>query len=72
MNDFEQTLKSILYDVQSHKRDRNELKKMYIQERLSKSLMTYYSETEDSIQYLTDKDGLNLMRKLNRIEAEQQ
>ena len=46
---FKDILDTILNDIQSHKRDKTLLMQMYIEDRLNKSLITYYKEISESV-----------------------
>lgn len=63
---FEDTLAEILKDLNNHKRDKAMLLEMYINDRLNKSLETYYKELSDSLQYLATKSDIKILKKLSR------
>ena len=59
-------LYNILDDLSKHKRNKEELLPLYINERLNKSLQTYYKEITNSFNYLKYKDSKDVLNKLNR------
>ena len=61
-------LECILKDLNQHKRNKNELIIFYINERLTKSLKSYYDELSVAVNYLNKKDEISLLRKMNRYE----
>ena len=65
---FEEILNGIIKDLNAHKRDKAKLMEYYVNERLNKSLKTYYEEMDRISKYLADKDALNVARKLNKEE----
>ena len=62
--DFRERLLSMKEELSEHKRDRAELKKYYIQERLSSSLQSYYKEINNSYSYLRHKDEVKVVKEL--------
>ena len=60
------TLDNILNDLSKHKRNKDELLILYINERLDKSLHTYYSSLISSVNYLKYRNCKNVMDKMNR------
>lgn len=59
-------LYNIIKELSFYKRNKNDLLAQYINERLNKSLQTYYKELIDSFDYLKYKDSSNILKKLNR------
>lgn len=59
-------LKDMLNELKGYKRDKNVLMEGYINDRLNKSLKSYYSEISDSLTYLQTKSSANVMRKANK------
>ena len=59
-------LYQILEDISNHKHSRQELLLSQIQQRLDDSLKAYQHSIDDSYNYLSTKDELNVMKKLNR------
>lgn len=65
---FKVYLLEILNDLNKYgQKSKHELLKSYIADRLNKSVATYYKEINISMNYLRDKDAMNLARKLNKI-----
>lgn len=63
---FKDILDTILNDIQLHKRDKTLLMQMYIEDRLNKSLITYYKEISESVEFLNSKDPIKMSRRLYR------
>lgn len=61
------TLAEILTDIQNHKRNKDELRIMYTQERLQKSLSSYYDKLQKSSHYLAYNSYQDRRRTLNRL-----
>ena len=60
-------LNSILEDLSKYKHtDKNALFISYINERLNKSFQTYYDELTKSINYLSRKNEIRVVKQLNR------
>ena len=57
-------LEQMLLDLQTHKHKREELYEYYIQDRLAKSLKTYYKEVSSSLRFYKDKDELKILEGL--------
>ena len=55
-----------LTELQQHKRNKEDLILLYVNNRLETSLVNYYSDLQDSINYLERRRELNLMKKMNR------
>lgn len=53
-------------ELQHYKRSKSELIETYINDRLQSSMMTYYKELSQSLEFLKKKDEARMMRKLNR------
>ena len=62
-------LDSMLLDLSKHKRNRDELMHYYVNMRLSKSLEVYYKELSENLDYLAGKNGLRVLRQLNRMSG---
>ena len=62
-------LNSFLIDLSQHKHNREDLMKTYIQERLSKSLVTYYDELYNNLTYLMKKEDLKVLKEYNKINV---
>lgn len=61
------TLAEILTDIQNHKRNKDELRIMYTQERLQESLSSYYDKLQKSSHYLAYNSYQDRRRTLNRL-----
>lgn len=59
-------LYNIIDELSKYERNKEELLTLYINERLNKSLQTYYKEITNSFNYLKYKDGKNVLNKINR------
>lgn len=57
----------MLNDLSKYKRDKNLLMQIYIENRLNKSLETYYSQLNSSLESLLDSDELKVLRRSNKI-----
>ena len=57
----------MLNDLSKYKKDKNSLMQMYIENRLNKSLETYYSQLNSSLESLLDSDELKVLRRSNKI-----
>ena len=63
---FKSKLYNILNDLKQHQRDRSTIMEESVQERLNKSLNEYNKSIADSYNYLTYRNSLRVMKKLNR------
>ena len=59
-------LYNILDDLSKYKHNKDDLFPMYVNERLNKSLQTYYKEITNSFNYLKYKDSNTILKRLNR------
>lgn len=66
MDFVEQKLSNILFELDKYKRDKNDLIKYYISQRLTKSLHSYYSDITKSFDYIKYKDELRIAKNLNK------
>lgn len=57
-------LLNIKEDLKSHHKDRQTAMRIFIQQRLNKSLTSYYKELTSSTQYLLKRNVENVLRKL--------
>lgn len=57
----------MLNDLSKYKRDKNLLMQIYIENRLNKSLETYYSQLTSSLESLLGSDELKVLRRSNKI-----
>ena len=60
-------LNNMLKDLSKYKRDKKDLLEMYINDRLSKSLETYYSELSNSLTYLVKKNELRVLKNMDKL-----
>ena len=56
-------LLEIKKELRKYHRDRQFLEKYYINKRLHDSLISYYSDLEDSIKYLNNRQSENIFKK---------
>ena len=61
-------LEGILKDLSLYHRNKNDLKILYINERLNKSLETYYKELSSSLDYLSNRNQENLAKKVRNMK----
>ena len=60
-------LYSMIEELQQYKRDKNDLMKQYVSERLDKSFSQYDKELQQSILYLTKKHEKSLVKRLKKL-----
>ena len=63
---FNNKLYYILKDIKQYKRSRNDAMTEYVATRLAQSLRAYEHNTSQSVEYLTARNDINLLKKLNR------
>lgn len=61
---FAEHLHTIKQDLSKHHRDRSQLCKLYVQQRLNKSLYSYYSDLSTSANYLQNRKLESVIRKM--------
>ena len=61
-------LDNVLDELQKYKRDKKTLLSVYIQDRLNRSLLTYYKQLTSSIRYYDRKDELRILKKLGETK----
>lgn len=61
-------LNHILEDLQKHKRNKEDLVALCIQERLNKSLEVYEKQLSYSLKYYTKADEIRILKKLGGTE----
>lgn len=66
-SNFHNNLNEILCELNEHHRDKSTLKLFYLNERLNKSLSTYYHEITKTFEYLSYRNDDNLIKKYERI-----
>ena len=64
MNEFEK----IIEDLKHYHRSKKDLQIMYINDRLNKSLQTYYKELSESFNYLSSRNEESVTTKMRRME----
>lgn len=57
----------MLEELSEHKRDKRYLTQIFIQDRLNKSIETYYDDLTRSYNSLKMKNELHVLRKLNKV-----
>ena len=60
-------LNNMLKDLSRYRRNKKDLLEMYINDRLSKSLETYYSELSNSLAYLVKKNELRVLKNMAKL-----
>lgn len=60
-------LEVMLDDLSQYHRDRNELRELYIQDRIKKSTESYLNSIQDSLDYLKSKRSKYLLRKIKKL-----
>lgn len=65
---FIDTLNSMLNTLSKYKRNKDDLIELYINERLEKSLKTYYLELYNSLDYLLSKNDLRVLKNVDKVE----
>ena len=55
---------NILNDLSNYKRDKSQLMKLYVSERLEKSFSTYDKELKQSVEFLTHKHEKSLIKRM--------
>ena len=66
---FESDLLSILDDTKQYKRNKDAALSSYIANRLLKSFNSYYSDIDNSFNYLKFKDSLKVLKGINKYGA---
>ena len=61
-------LEGMLKDLSLYHRNKNDLKILYINERLNKSLEIYYKELSSSLDYLSNRNQENLAKKVRNMK----
>lgn len=57
----------MLKDLGEHKRSKETLLKVFIENRLNKCLETYYDDITSSYESLKQKNEIHILRKLNKV-----
>lgn len=63
---FIEKLITIRDDLSNYHRDRDDLLFQHINDRLNKSLSVYYQELISTSEYLSRKDSLKMMKRINK------
>jgi len=63
-NNFKDNLFNMLEELGKHHNDRAKLIEFYINDRLNKSLASYYEALDKSINYLSKKDELKVLKQI--------
>lgn len=61
---FRDILFNMLEDMSAYHRDKETLLTIHINERLNKSLQTYYKEISKSLDYLSNRNELSILKKM--------
>ena len=61
-------LECILKELNLYHRNRKILLYNYINKRLTESLQSYYSELQDSVNFLNSKEDIRIMSSINKYE----
>lgn len=61
---FKENIQNIKNDLNKHHRDRSQLTLIYIQQRLNKSLNSYYNDLTNSVNYISNRKPESVLRKL--------
>lgn len=67
-DNFKTNLLEIKKELARYHRDPQQLSQLYLQERLSQSLKSYYKEIKNSYMYLEQRDQIKIIKKMNRYE----
>lgn len=59
-----QTLRNMLLDIQRHERDQAGLLEHYIQLRLDRSLINYYTDLMQTYDFLSHRDAQRVLKQL--------
>ena len=57
---------NLIQELQMHKRPKNQLEQYYIQSRLNKSLEVYLDDIQKSIDLMSTKDGIKVIKRINK------
>lgn len=61
---FKENIQNIKNDLNKYHRDRSQLTLIYIQQRLNKSLNSYYNDLTNSVNYISNRKPESVLRKL--------
>ena len=57
---------NLIQELQMYKRPKNQLEQYYIQSRLNKSLEVYLDDIQKSIDLMSTKDGMKVIKRINK------
>lgn len=57
---------NLIQELQMYKRPKNQLEQYYIQSRLNKSLEVYLDDIQKSIDLISTKDGIKVIKRINK------
>lgn len=57
---------NLIQELQMYKRPKNQLEQYYIQSRLNKSLEVYLDDIQKSIDLMSIKDGIKVIKRINK------
>lgn len=57
---------NLIQELQMYKRPKNQLEQYYIQSRLNKSLEAYLDDIQKSIDLMSTKDGIKVIKRINK------
>ncbi len=57
---------NLIQELQMYKRPKNQLEQYYIQSRLNKSLEVYLDDIQKSIDLMSTKDGIKVIKRINK------
>ena len=63
---FKDKLYNIREDLDSHKRNRDELLSIMVEERLQKSIESYNHDVANGMAYISRRSSLRVLKKLNQ------
>lgn len=63
----EKMLENILHDLSQHKRNKSDMMKSAINDRINKSILIYYKELSESITRLSGKKSESVLKELNKL-----
>lgn len=58
---------NLIQELQMYKRPKNQLEQYYIQSRLNKSLEVYLDDIQKSIDLMSTKDGIKVIKRINKL-----
>lgn len=63
---FKDKLYNIREDLNSHKRDKDQLLSLLVEERLQKSIESYNHDVANGMAYISRRSSLRVLKKLNQ------